>query len=97
MSEFSSRIEVQRSVLRAVNSKGWSEKLYGLSAKAIQRWIATNRIEESSRTVTLVRLASQEMSLLANFSLEAISEEYKSSTENVAKITVMLEDESLCV
>lgn len=49
--EFSDRIAAQRSILRVINSKPWAcEELFGLSSKAIDRWVSVNRIEPSSQS-----------------------------------------------
>jgi hypothetical protein len=75
--EFNNRIAAQRAILRAVNRKPWgSEPLFGLSSKAIDRWVSVNRIEPDSRLVKLVKDVSAKLFFLANKSQEQVSDEY---------------------
>jgi hypothetical protein len=75
--EFNNRIAAQRAVLRVVNHKQWTgEQLFGLSSKAIDRWIVSNHLEPSSQIVRLVKEIAAKMFFLANRSQEQISDEY---------------------
>jgi hypothetical protein len=75
--EFNDRIAAQRAILRVINRKSWrTEQLFGLSSKAIDRWVSVNRIEPGSRLVKLVKNVSAKLFFLANKSQEQISEEY---------------------
>lgn len=75
--EFNNRIAAQRAILRVVNRKPWSsEQLFGLSSKAIDRWVSVNRIEPGSRLVKLVKDVSAKLFFLSNKSQEQVSEEY---------------------
>ena len=75
--EFNNRIAAQRAILRVVNRKPWgSEPLFGLSSKAIDRWVSVNRIEPNSRLVKLVKDVSAKLFFLANKSQEQVSDEY---------------------
>ena len=75
--EFNNRIAAQRAILLVVNRKPWSsEQLFGLSSKAIDRWVSVNRIEPASRLVKLVREISAKLFFLANKSQEQVSDEY---------------------
>jgi hypothetical protein len=75
--EFNNRIAAQRTILRLVNRKSFgTEQLFGLSSKAIDRWVSVNHIEPSARIVNLVRQASSKLFFLANKSQQQISEEY---------------------
>jgi hypothetical protein len=75
--EFNNRIAAQREILRVVNQRPWrAEQLFGLSSKAINRWVAVNQIDQDSRLVSLVKEASEKLFFLANKSQEQISEEY---------------------
>jgi hypothetical protein len=77
-SEFNDRISAQRSILRAVNNRAWEvEPLLGLSRKAIDRWIAFNKIEVDSRLVGLVSEVSSKLFFLANKSQDQVSDEYR--------------------
>jgi hypothetical protein len=75
--EFNNRIAAQRAILRVINRKPWSgEQLFGLSSKAIDRWVSANRFEPSSRLVKLIRDVSAKLFFLANKSQEQVSDEY---------------------
>jgi predicted transcriptional regulator len=75
--EFNNRIAAQRAMLRVINRKPRSgEQLFGLSSKAIDRWVSANRIEPSSRLVELIRDVSAKLFFLANKSQEQVSDEY---------------------
>lgn len=75
--EFNNRVAAQRAILRVVNHRSWGgEQLFGLSSKAIDRWVSVNRIEPSSRLVKLVRDVSGKLFFLANKSQEQVSDEY---------------------
>ncbi len=79
MNEFGSRIEMQRRVLRSVNSiECHEESLFGLSDKAISRWVNANGIDNGADLVSLVRELSSKLFFLANKSQEQITEDYKS-------------------
>jgi hypothetical protein len=77
-SEFNDRIAAQRAVLRVVNGVQWkTEPLLGLSRKAIDRWIARNKIELDSVVAGYVTMISSKLFFLANKSQDQISEEYQ--------------------
>jgi hypothetical protein len=95
MNEFNSRITAQRQVLQLVNRKNWGkEELFGLSRKAIDRWIAVNRIDPESQLVKLIETASAKLFFLANKSQEQVSEEYKLASSEIALITRTIETET---
>jgi hypothetical protein len=94
MHEFNNRIAAQRQILRLVNRLTWlKEELYGLSNKAINRWIIANRIEPDSKLIQLLWTASEKLFFLANKSQEQVTEEYKMTSEEVAIIYKMIEAE----
>lgn len=94
MSEFNNRIDAQRAILRLVNqATGNREELFGLSKKAIDRWVAVNRIDPKSHIVELVVSAGEELFFLANKSQEQITDEYKLRSSRVAAITALLHTE----
>jgi hypothetical protein len=100
MNEFNNRIEAQRQILRVVNRYGWAkEELFGLSAKAIERWVSVNRIDQSATLVKLVLDASSKLFFLANKSQEQVSPEYQAASREVDSIAKAIELEltSLCV
>lgn len=74
-----------------MNSIPWLEELFGLSSKAIQRWIAANRVDPSSPIVQLIKRAAAELFFLADQSQDQISAEYISAAERVAEIASALE------
>lgn len=94
MNEFNNRIAAQRQILQLVNHGTWEkEALFGLSSKAIERWISVNRVEPESRLVELIRTASEKLFFLANKSQEQISDEYKMISREIAAISRMIEIE----
>lgn len=94
MSEFNNRIAAQRHVLQLVNKKRLGkEELFGLSNKAIERWISVNFVNPESRLVQLVKEASAKLFFLANKSQEQISDEYKAIANEIAAITKAIEIE----
>jgi hypothetical protein len=87
MNEFNSRIAAQRAILKLVNKRKWEkEELLALSSKAIDRWVASNRIESGSELVGLLRAASLKLFFLANKSQEQVSEEYRTASAEIADI-----------
>jgi len=94
MSEFTNRVAAQRLVLQQVNRNAWEkEELFGLSSKAIDRWLSVNRIDPESRLVNLVRTASEKLFFLANKSQEQISDEYRFTSKEIWAIAEAIEEE----
>ncbi|MFZ5503718.1 MAG: hypothetical protein ACOY3V_09365 [Pseudomonadota bacterium] len=94
MNEFSNRIEAQRHVLQLVNQNKWGkEELFGLSSKAIERWISVNLIDPESRLVQLVKESAAKLFFLANKSQEQITNEYMAMSNEVASIAKAIEIE----
>jgi len=94
MSEFNNRIAAQRHVLHLVNRKKFGrEELFGLSNKAIERWISVNLVNPESRLVQLIKEASAKLFFLANKSQEQISDEYKTISNEIAAIANAIEIE----
>jgi hypothetical protein len=94
MSEFSSRIAAQRQVLQLVNRRNWEkEELFALSSKAIDRWVAVNRIDPESQLVKLVKTASDKLFFLANKSQDQVSDEYRTVSGEIASIAKSIEHE----
>ena len=96
MNEFKNRMAAQRQILELVNRKQRGEELFGLSSKAIERWVAVNAIDSNSNLVELIKIASGKLFFLANKSQEQISEDYQSTSREIAGVTnaigVELED-----
>ncbi|MDR3566384.1 MAG: hypothetical protein P4N59_33845 [Negativicutes bacterium] len=85
--EFNNRIVAQRRILQVVNRKGWNqEDLFGLSSKAIDRWISVNRIDRQDKLVNLVKTAAGKLFFLANKSQEQITEDYFLISNEVAAL-----------
>jgi len=53
------------------------EELFGLSSKAIDRWVTANRVDQNLRLVLLIKTIFRKTFFLANKSQETISPEYK--------------------
>lgn len=88
MTEFSNRIDAQRSVLKIVNdSVKTNEQLFSLSSKAIQRWGNINKINPNSELISLIIKISDKLFFLANKSQEQISTEYKNISKEISVIT----------
>jgi len=94
MSEFNSRMATQRKILQLVNTKKWeTEDLFGLSSKAIERWISANRLDPQSKLIKLVMTASSQLFFLANKSQEQLSDEYASASDQIRVIAQEIETE----
>lgn len=96
--EFSDRIAAQRTVLRTVNTTRWkAEPLMGLSRKAIDRWIAVNKIDPSSRIANLVMHISSKLFFLANKSQDQVSSDYQMARSEImaARQNIRLELQSV--
>ncbi|MBD9653758.1 hypothetical protein IB239_02900 [Pseudomonas sp. PDM12] len=94
MNNFNNRIDAQRIILKAVNKVNWkAEELFGLSNKAIDRWILANNIEASSSLANLVRSAGQTLFFLANKSQEQVTEEYAHYSIKIDGITAEIAKE----
>ncbi|WP_431226866.1 hypothetical protein [Burkholderia contaminans] len=87
MSEFNNRIAAQRDILKIVNAARWQEELFGLSSGAIDRWMQTNQLQPESRLVGLIKQAADVLFFLSNKSQEQITEDYKTLSMDVARLT----------
>ena len=92
MSEFQSRIEAQRNVLGNVNSYSWNEELMGLSRKSIDRWLAQNGLSLESELAALLAAISAKLFFLSNKSQQQVTDEYRSNSLEVSKLTEALRD-----
>ena len=87
MEEFSSLVEVQRHLVKAVNSHPWKqEQLFALTKKAIQRWSAVNGMNPESYLVQLLKSASSEVFVMANHRDDPIAGTYVLSRKRVGAI-----------
>src|ERR1700728_3660226 len=95
MNEFNNRVAAQRRILQLVNRRDWEkEELFGLSSKAIERWIVVNRIDPEAQLVKLVKMVSAKLFFLANKSQEQVSEEYTTVSTEIASIARTIELET---
>ena len=94
MNEFSSRVEAQRQILRAVNSKAWNkEQLFALTSSAIQRWASVNDVDVSARLVKLLTSASAQIFVMANHSDDPIAGTYSITRQRVAALEEQVRNE----
>lgn len=83
--EFNNRIAAQRELLKIINRKAWPvEDLFGLSAKAIDRWVRANQLNPQAALVRMVIAVSNKLFFLANKSQEQISEQYQIVRSEIA-------------
>lgn len=88
MDEFNNRMEAQRRILRIVNGKShWREELCGLSLSAIERWARVNKCEIDGELTMLLKEISKILLFLATKSQEQISEEYRTLSFDVQRLT----------
>jgi hypothetical protein len=93
--EFNNRIAAQRAILQVLNRKKWgSEELFGLSSKAIDRWVSVNRIDPDSKLVNLIEEASAKLFFLANKSQQQISDEYSAIADEISALRDAIEREA---
>jgi hypothetical protein len=98
MNEFNNRIDAQRQILSLVNQHAWEkEELFGLSTKAIERWVSTNHIDSESAIVRLVITAASKLFFLANKSQEQVSPEYQEASDEIRVITDKIKSEMKCL
>lgn len=90
-SEFSNRIDAQRQAIKIINSSGaFKEPIFGLSDKAINRWVNSNGVNAEDCFVKLIKDISKSLFFLANKSQEQISEEYRYLSREVnAKLDLL--------
>jgi hypothetical protein len=77
-----------------VNDGRWlHESLFGLSSKAIERWVLANRLDPDCRLVRLIYLASEKLYFLANKSQEQVTEEYETLSKSFDSVLSAVEVE----
>ena len=92
MEEFNNRMDVQRNVLEVINRKRFNkEEICGLSKKAIERWIAVNRLNPGSDICRILFKISEKLYFLATKSQEQVSEKYKLLSYEIAQLQHDLE------
>ena len=93
MNEFNNRISAQREILRVVNGRSQSEELFGLSNKAIDRWVASNGIDSSCVLVELIKAASAKLFFLGTKSQDQVTEEYQNIAHDISALHARIERE----
>jgi hypothetical protein len=66
------------------------EELFGLSSKAIDRWIAANRLENDAPLVRLVKATSEKLFFLAEKSQEQVSDAYATVAADIDNLTAQI-------
>lgn len=93
MDEFAGRMATQRHVLNVVNSSVHTqEKLFGLSASAIDRWAVANCLGPSSDLVKALKDVSSELFFIATRSQEPVSAEYELRRAKILKAVCAVEN-----
>ncbi|WGE70905.1 hypothetical protein NYR79_08610 [Actinobacillus equuli subsp. haemolyticus] len=87
--EFNNRIKAQRKILKMINKYHWNEEIYGLSEKAISRWIRNNTVNEE--IITLLYDISDNLFFLGTKSQEQITQEYQTLSSNISDMEDKLE------
>lgn len=94
MNDFNNRIDAQRQILGVVNAVHWpSEPLYGLSGKALARWILSNSLDSSAPLLALLRVAAADLFFLANRSQEQVTEQYQQRSTSLHKLIAKISNE----
>jgi len=86
MNEFNNRIDLQREVIKIVNSRGYSYQITGLSQGAINRWLMDNKLDSESDLTKLLISISKKLFFLANKSQEQITNSYKKLSADVSNL-----------
>jgi hypothetical protein len=74
--EFNSRVDFQRQVLKVVNNKGFKNQLSGLSKPALDNWFIENKIVDKELK-EIMYIISEKLFFIANKSQDQITEEYQ--------------------
>lgn len=82
--EFNSRVELQRRVLKIVNSSEYKIQLTGLSKPSLDTWVASNNVTEKNIKSSLFRI-SEQLFFIANKSQDQITEEYQNLQSNITR------------
>lgn len=91
MNEFNNRIDAQRAVLEIINGSDYSnEELFGLSQKAIDRWVVKNDLDSNSEIIKLVENIAGKLFFLANKSQQQVTEDYKAKSIEISILTSQL-------
>jgi len=93
MNEFNNRISAQREILKTVNGHSQREELFGLSSKAIDRWVNSNELDASCLLVELIKVVSAKLFFLGTKSQEQVTEEYKNISYDISVLHTRIERE----
>lgn len=87
MGELDSRIEMQRRVLALVNGHtSAAERLFGLSHKAIDRWVSANGLERGKPLVVMLMTIADRLSFLAAKSQDHLSQQRMLAVDEIEKV-----------
>lgn len=92
MTEFNNRIELQREVIKIVNSAKFEFEITGLSKNAIDRWLMDNRLDSESDLTKLLFTISSKLFFLANKSQEQITDSYKKISSEISILVKSLKN-----
>jgi hypothetical protein len=95
MSEFNNRIELQREVLKIVNSAKFEYEITGLSKNAIERWLMDNKLDSESELTNLLFKISSKLFFLANKSQEQITNSYRKMSNEISSLVQNLRENIL--
>lgn len=93
MSEFATRMDLQRSIINAVNESEQfpREELCGLSQSAIDRWSAINIVGAESDVYKLLIKLSETLRFIATKSQEPISDDLNALSKEVSSLMSRLQ------
>ncbi len=91
MNEFNNRIDLQRQVIKIVNSSNFKYQISGLSKNSIERWVKENRIIDLEKSNLLNEISSQ-LFFLGTKSQEQITEDYKIKSVEISNLITKLKD-----
>lgn len=75
MSEYKTRLSLERQLIKKINTWFPDVKLMGLSIDSLKRWISTNRVNTNSLGVSKLFEISSKLKSLANRSQEIVDPE----------------------
>ncbi|KMQ61563.1 hypothetical protein ACM46_16275 [Chryseobacterium angstadtii] len=94
--EFNSRVDLQREVIKIINSKPLKKQLTGLSKPAIDNWFVNNNISNEFLKSILI-VISEKLFFIANKSQDQITEEYRdlqlSVQKNIEDLRIFTKDQ----
>lgn len=89
MFEFNNRVDLQRLVIKLVNSKRFNFELTGLSKPSIERWQKENS-GASEHIIDILFKISDKLFFLANKSQEQITSDYKELSSDIHNLIANL-------